>query len=67
MQPDPVADVNHPPLHFLVHAVPIDVACEVLHRGRSFVFELLGKGLLTRCLLYPPKADMAPFNYEYTP
>ena len=50
MEPDanPHADalVSTPPFHFLVHAVPIDVACEVLHRGRSKVFELLGQGEL---------------------
>jgi|SRR5262249_42899720 len=40
-----IADAN-PPFHFLVHAVPVPVACEVLHRGRSFVYELLGKGVL---------------------
>jgi hypothetical protein len=45
VQDSPVADAK-PPFHFLVHAVPIDVACDVLHRGRSFVFELLGKRLL---------------------
>jgi hypothetical protein len=40
---NPSADTGNPPFHFLVHAIPIDVTCEVLHRGRSFVFELLGK------------------------
>lgn len=46
MQPDPAVDANHPPFHFLVHAVPIKVACEILARGRSRIFELLGLGKL---------------------
>jgi hypothetical protein len=35
------------PLHFLVTHVTVDLACEILHRGRSFVFELLGAGKLS--------------------
>jgi hypothetical protein len=34
-------------LHFLVRAVPIKVACEVLYRSRSWVFEQLGLGKLS--------------------
>jgi hypothetical protein len=35
------------PLHSLVTHVTVDQACEILHRGRSFVFELLGAGKLS--------------------
>jgi hypothetical protein len=44
--PSSTIPANEPPLHFLVHAVPISVTCEVLHRGRSKVFALLGQGEL---------------------
>jgi hypothetical protein len=36
----------NPPFHFLVHSVPLLVAGEILHMGRSKLYDLLGEGKL---------------------
>ena len=36
----------NPPLHFLMHSVPLLVAGEILHMGRSKLYDLLGEGKL---------------------
>ena len=36
----------NPPFHFLMHSVPLLIAGEILHMGRSKLYDLLGEGKL---------------------
>jgi excisionase family DNA binding protein len=36
----------NPPFHFLIHSVPLLVAGEILHIGRTKIYDLLGEGKL---------------------
>jgi excisionase family DNA binding protein len=40
------APADNPPLHSLMHSVPLVVAAEILHVGRSKLYDLLGAGKL---------------------
>jgi hypothetical protein len=49
MQPDsnPAADaLASNPFHFLIKSVPLKIASQVLHRGRSWLYDAVGAGLL---------------------
>jgi hypothetical protein len=41
----PFASTNAP-FHFLIRSVPLKVAGQVLHRGRSWLYDAVGSGLL---------------------